>query len=113
MPETTVFLVDIMYSNSLHRPVRELHQDIGISNQINLSTQYVSALSDRGIPTIVVDYESSSNFFFRIGIGDDTQRKSVASSSRDNAKSMYGSVRLPGLSEFRVNNVECKLSRRY
>jgi hypothetical protein len=36
MPNTTVFLLDIMDSNSLHGPVRELHQDNGISNQINL-----------------------------------------------------------------------------
>jgi hypothetical protein len=36
MPETTVFLLDIIDSNSLHGPVRELHQDNGISNQINL-----------------------------------------------------------------------------
>jgi len=44
MPETTVFLLDIKDSNSLHGPVRELHQDNGISNQIKsirpaLSTQ--------------------------------------------------------------------------
>jgi hypothetical protein len=36
MPNTTVFLLDIIGSNSLHGPVRELHQDNGISNQINL-----------------------------------------------------------------------------
>lgn len=30
----TVFLLDIIDSNSLHGPVRELHQDNGISNQI-------------------------------------------------------------------------------
>ena len=36
MPNTTVFLLDIINSNSLHGPVRELHQDNGISNQINL-----------------------------------------------------------------------------
>jgi hypothetical protein len=82
------------------------------SNQINLLTEYVSALSDQGIPTIVIDYGSCSKVFFRIGIDDETERNSVASSSRDNAKSMYGSVRVPGLSEFRVNNVERKLSRR-
>jgi hypothetical protein len=35
MPETTVFLLDIMDSNSVYGPVRELHQDNGISNQIN------------------------------------------------------------------------------
>jgi hypothetical protein len=37
MPETTVFLLDIIDSNSLHRPVRKLHQDNGISAQINQS----------------------------------------------------------------------------
>jgi hypothetical protein len=31
---TTVFLLDILDSNSLHGPVRELHQDNGTSNQI-------------------------------------------------------------------------------
>lgn len=36
MPETTVFLLDIIDSNSLHGPVRELHQENGISNQIKL-----------------------------------------------------------------------------
>jgi hypothetical protein len=36
MPNTTVFLLDIIGSNSLHGPVRELHQDNGISNQIIL-----------------------------------------------------------------------------
>jgi hypothetical protein len=36
MPNTTVFLLDVIDSNSLHGPVRELHQDNGISNQINL-----------------------------------------------------------------------------
>jgi hypothetical protein len=35
MPETTVFLLDIIDSNGLHGPERELHQDNGISNQIN------------------------------------------------------------------------------
>jgi hypothetical protein len=35
MLNTTVFLLDIIDSNSLHGPVRELHQDNGISNQIN------------------------------------------------------------------------------
>jgi hypothetical protein len=34
MPNTTVFLLDIIDSNSLHGPVRELPQDNGISNQI-------------------------------------------------------------------------------
>jgi hypothetical protein len=34
MPNTTVFLLDIIDSNSPHGPVRELHQDNGISNQI-------------------------------------------------------------------------------
>jgi hypothetical protein len=34
MPKTTVFLLGIIDSNSLHGPVRELHQDNGISNQI-------------------------------------------------------------------------------
>jgi hypothetical protein len=34
MPETTVFLLDIIDKISLHGPVRELHQDNGISNQI-------------------------------------------------------------------------------
>jgi hypothetical protein len=34
MPNTTVFLLDIIDSNSLHGPVRELYQDNGISNQI-------------------------------------------------------------------------------
>jgi hypothetical protein len=33
VPNTTVFLLDIINSNSLHGPVRELHQDNGISNQ--------------------------------------------------------------------------------
>jgi hypothetical protein len=33
MLETTVFLLNIIDSNSLHGPVRELHQDNGISNQ--------------------------------------------------------------------------------
>jgi hypothetical protein len=33
MPNTTVFLLNIIDSNSLHGPVRELHQDNGISNQ--------------------------------------------------------------------------------
>jgi pimeloyl-ACP methyl ester carboxylesterase len=37
MPATTVSLLDSIYSNSLHGPVRELHQDNGISNQINQS----------------------------------------------------------------------------
>jgi hypothetical protein len=37
MPNTTVFLLDIIDSNSLHGPVRELHQDNGTSNQINQS----------------------------------------------------------------------------
>jgi hypothetical protein len=37
MPNTTVFLLDIIDSNSLHGPVRELHQDNGMSNQINQS----------------------------------------------------------------------------
>jgi hypothetical protein len=36
MPETAVFLLDIIDSNSLHGPVRELHQDNGMSNPINL-----------------------------------------------------------------------------
>jgi hypothetical protein len=36
MPNTTVFLLDIIYSNSLHGPARELHQDNVVSNQINL-----------------------------------------------------------------------------
>jgi hypothetical protein len=40
MPETTVFLLDIIDSNSLHGPVRELHQDNGISNQINALLLY-------------------------------------------------------------------------
>jgi hypothetical protein len=39
MSNTTVFLLDIIDSNSLHGPVRELHQDNGISNQINLAGQ--------------------------------------------------------------------------
>jgi hypothetical protein len=43
MPNTTVFLLDIIDSNSLHGPVRELHQDDGISNQINHTT-YVRSL---------------------------------------------------------------------
>lgn len=30
----TVFLLDIIDNNSLHEPVRELHQENGISNQI-------------------------------------------------------------------------------
>jgi hypothetical protein len=34
MPNTTVFLLDIIDSNSLHGPVRGLHQDNGISIQI-------------------------------------------------------------------------------
>jgi hypothetical protein len=33
MPNTTVFLLDIIDSNSLYGPVRELHQDNGIPNQ--------------------------------------------------------------------------------
>jgi hypothetical protein len=37
MLNTTVFLLDIIDSNSLHGPVRELHQDNGISNRINQS----------------------------------------------------------------------------
>jgi hypothetical protein len=37
MPNITVFLLDIIDGNSLHRPVKELHQDNGISNQINHS----------------------------------------------------------------------------
>jgi hypothetical protein len=39
MPETTVFLLDILDSNSLHGPVRELHQDNGISNQMGLGNE--------------------------------------------------------------------------
>jgi hypothetical protein len=35
MPETTVFLLDIMDSNSRHGPVRELHQENGITNRTN------------------------------------------------------------------------------
>jgi hypothetical protein len=35
MPETTVFLLAIMDSSSLYGPVTVLHQDNGISNQIN------------------------------------------------------------------------------
>jgi hypothetical protein len=35
MPETTVFLLDIIDSNSLREPVRELQQENGISNQIS------------------------------------------------------------------------------
>jgi hypothetical protein len=31
MPHTTVLLLDIIDSNSLHGPVRELHQDNDIS----------------------------------------------------------------------------------
>jgi hypothetical protein len=46
MPETTVFLLDIIDSNSLHGPIRELHQDNGISNQINQSI-LVSVLGPR------------------------------------------------------------------
>jgi hypothetical protein len=34
MPHTTVLLLDIIDSNSLHGPVRELHQDNDISYQI-------------------------------------------------------------------------------
>jgi hypothetical protein len=34
MPETTVFLLDIIDSNTLHGLVRKLHQDNGTSNQI-------------------------------------------------------------------------------
>jgi hypothetical protein len=36
-PTATVFLLDIIDSNSPHGPVRELHRDNGISNQINQS----------------------------------------------------------------------------
>jgi hypothetical protein len=36
MPNTTVFFLDIIDRISLHRPVRELHQDHGISIQVNL-----------------------------------------------------------------------------
>jgi hypothetical protein len=46
MPKTTVFLLSIIDSNSLHRPIRELHQDDGISNQINL--YYL----ERGLPVL-------------------------------------------------------------
>jgi hypothetical protein len=42
MPETTVFLLDIINSNSLHGPVRELHQDNGISNQIKSINQSIN-----------------------------------------------------------------------
>jgi hypothetical protein len=43
----TVFLLDIMDSDILHGPVRELHQDNGISNQTKsllTQTQYQFAL---------------------------------------------------------------------
>jgi hypothetical protein len=60
MPNTTVFLLDIIDSNSLHGPVRELHQDNGISNQINQSI-LLSSLYEYLDP-IVILRNAYSNF---------------------------------------------------
>jgi hypothetical protein len=65
----------------------------------------VSTLSDRGIFAITVGYNSSSKVFFRVGRHTKEKRKSVASKSIDNAKSTRGDVRLPGVSDFGVDDV--------
>jgi hypothetical protein len=65
----------------------------------------VSTLSDRGIFAIIVGSNSSSKVFFRVGRHTKEKRKSVASKSTNNAKSTRGDVRLPGVSDFRVDDV--------
>jgi hypothetical protein len=74
----------------------------------------LSILLDLGIPTIIVDYTSSSSrVFFRIRIVNEIERNSIVLISRDyTKKSIYRSIRVPGLSEFRIDNIEYKLSRR-
>jgi hypothetical protein len=65
----------------------------------------VSTLSDRDIFAITVGSNSSSKVFFRVGRHTKEKRKSVASKSINNAKSTRGDVRLPGVSDFRVDDV--------
>jgi hypothetical protein len=65
----------------------------------------VSTLSDRGIFAIIVGSNSSSKVFFRVGRHTKEKRKSVASKSTNNAKSTRGDVPLPGVSDFRVDDV--------
>jgi hypothetical protein len=68
----------------------------------------ISTLSDRGIFAIIVGSNSSSKVFFRVGRYTKEKRKSVASKSTNDAKSTRGDVRLPGVSDFRVDDVILK-----
>jgi hypothetical protein len=50
---TTIFLLDIIHSNSPYRPGWELHQDSGISNQSLAVSESAPAFRFSGFPAVI------------------------------------------------------------
>jgi hypothetical protein len=83
MPETTVFLLDIIDSNSLHGPVRELYQENGISSQINQSIKSIG----RQLVRVISPSMSASNTALRQRL---PSKYSIISGSSPPVLIMYG-----------------------